>query len=220
MIRIDRQPRRPLWSTVLSMRIATRALVAILLASMAAPAIAGPPAIFRFESEEFWLNLHTFLYVLGRAENKFPDASREAVAGAPAEAQRGLQSLADAERPTWADAVTAYARGASRTDPVFERDAALLESRLADADDASTLDRTDLDSAVRDVLRRVAPIYRNGWWPAHRAANRAWVAAIGQLVNAKGPTVLDFITRAYQSPWPANGYPVHVAAYSNWAGAF
>ena len=51
------------------MRIATRALVAILLASMAAPAIAGPPAIFRFESEEFWLNLHTFLYVLGRAEN-------------------------------------------------------------------------------------------------------------------------------------------------------
>src|SRR2546427_3674970 len=196
MIRIDRQPRRPLWSTVLSMRIATRALVAILLASMAAPAIAGPPAIFRFESEEFWLNLHTFLYVLGRAENKFPDASREAVAGAPAEAQRGLQSLADAERQTWADAVTAYARGASRTDPVFERGAALLESRLADADDAPTLDRTDVDPAVRDILERAAPIYRRVWWPAHRAANRAWITATEQLVNANGRTVLDFITRA------------------------
>src|SRR5205823_4496031 len=149
---------------------ATRALVAILLASMAAPAIAGPPAIFRFESEEFWLNLHTFLYVLGRAEAKFPDASREPVAGAPAEAQRGLQSLADGERQTWADAVAAYGRGASRTDPTFERPAALLESRLADADDAPTLDGTDVEPAVRDVLERVAPVYRKVWWPAHRAA--------------------------------------------------
>jgi len=45
------------------MRIVTRALVVMLLASMAAPAIAAPPPIFRFESEDFWLNLHTFLYV-------------------------------------------------------------------------------------------------------------------------------------------------------------
>ncbi len=153
----------------------------MLVASMAVPAIAAPPPIFRFESDKFWLNLHTFLYVLGRAEDKFADAGRQAVAGAPADAQRGLQSLTDAERKTWADAVTAYARGASRTDPVFERDAALLESRLADADDASTLDRTDLDSAVRDVLRRVAPIYRKAWWPAHRAANRAWCHGVHEF---------------------------------------
>jgi hypothetical protein len=202
------------------MRIATRALVALLLASMAAPAIAGPPTIFRFESEEFWLNLHTFLYVLGRAEDKFPDASREAVARAPAEAQHGLQSLANAERQTWAGAVTAYARGASRTDPVFDRGAALLESRLADAADAPTLDRTDVDPAVRDVLERVAPIYRKAWWPEHRRANRAWVAATEPLLNANGRMVLDFITRAFQSRWPTNGYTVHVAAYSDWAGAF
>jgi hypothetical protein len=202
------------------MRIAARALVAMLLASMAAPAIAASPPIFRFESEEFWLNLHTFLYVLGRAENKFPDAALEAVAGAPADALRGLQLLNDAERKAWADAVTAYVRGASRSDPVFERDAALLESRLADADDAPTLNGTDVNPAVRDVLERVAPIYRRAWWPAHRAANQEWVAATEELVKANGQTVLDFVTRAYQSPWPPNGYPVHVAAYSNWAGAF
>src|SRR2546428_1480720 len=150
MIRIDRHPHRPLRSTVLSMRIATRAIVAILVVSIAAPAVTAPPPIFRFESDEFWLNLHSFLYVLGRAEDKFADARREAVAHAPAEAQRGLQSLTDVERQTWADAVAAYGRGASRTDPTFERPRALLESRLADADDAPTLDGTDVDPAVRD----------------------------------------------------------------------
>ncbi len=40
-------------------------------------------AIFVFHTGEFWLNLHHFLYVLGRAENKERDTSREAVAGAP-----------------------------------------------------------------------------------------------------------------------------------------
>jgi len=202
------------------MRIATCAIMAILVVSIAAPAVTAPSPIFRFESDEFWLNLHSFLYVLGRAEDKFADARREPVAHAPAEAQRGLQSLTDVERQTWADAVAAYGRGASRTDPLFERPAALLESRLADADDAPTLDGTDVDPAVRDVLERAAAIYRKVWWPAHRAANRAWITATAQLVNANGRTVLDFITRAYQSPWPADGYPVHVAAYSNWAGAF
>ena len=39
------------------------------------PAHAQAP-IFRFETDEFWLNLHKFLYVLGRAQNKAADASR------------------------------------------------------------------------------------------------------------------------------------------------
>src|SRR5438093_7549796 len=183
----------PLRSTVTSMRIAARAVVAILVVSIAAPAVTAPPPIFRFESDEFWLNLHSFLYVLGRAEDKFADARREAVAHAPAEALRGLQSLTDVERQTWADAVAAYGRGPSRTDPMSERPAALLYSRLADADDAPTLDGTDVDPAVREVLERAAPIYRQVWWPAHRAANRAWITATEQLVNANGRTVLDFI---------------------------
>ena len=53
----------------------TLVLTAVLLAQAAGP-------IFRFESDGFWLNLHHFLYVLGRAEAKIADAKREAVAGA------------------------------------------------------------------------------------------------------------------------------------------
>jgi hypothetical protein len=54
------------------------------------PQAASP--IFRIEIDEFWLNLRHFLYVLGQAESKAEDASREAVAGAPAES-RGARGL-------------------------------------------------------------------------------------------------------------------------------
>ncbi|HEU5130883.1 MAG TPA: hypothetical protein VFT26_02225, partial [Pyrinomonadaceae bacterium] len=39
--------------------------------------------IFVFHNDELWLNLHHFLYVLGRVENKTTDSSRTAVVSAP-----------------------------------------------------------------------------------------------------------------------------------------
>src|SRR5438093_1778022 len=61
--------------------------------------------IFVFHTDEFWLNLHHFLYVLARAENKERDASREAVGGAPADQDRGLGSLSEKDRAVWREAV-------------------------------------------------------------------------------------------------------------------
>jgi hypothetical protein len=58
------------------------ALVAVFAAvpgtQPAQPAPQSP--IFTIQSDDFWLNLHHFLYVLGRAELRAPDASRAAVA--------------------------------------------------------------------------------------------------------------------------------------------
>jgi hypothetical protein len=193
-------------------------LVAALLVP-AAPAHAQAP-IFKFESDEFWLNLHKFLYVLGRAQNKDPNASREAVAAAPGDAARGLASLTDAERQAWTDAVAAYTRGLSRQDPIRDRDLAALEGRLADIDEASNLASAMLDESLRALLERAAPVYRKAWWSSHRASNRAFISSTQQLLNARGATVLQFITRAYQMPWPAGGYPVHAVAYASWAGAY
>src|SRR5262245_54045338 len=180
------------------------ACVVVAMAIPSNPARAQAP-IFRFETDEFWLNLHKFLYVLGRAQNKSADASRDAVADAPGEADRGLASLTEAERTTWANAVTAYARGPSRPEPIFDRDAALLEGRLADVDDASGVDAANVDGPLRAVLEQAAPVYRKAWWPSHRAANRAWVSATQELVKAHGPSVLQFITRAYQMQWRTGG---------------
>jgi hypothetical protein len=76
--------------------------------------------IFVFHTDEFWLNLHHFLYVLARAENKESDASREAVVDAPADQERGLAKLSPKEQAIWRKAVASYAAGPSKKDMVFD----------------------------------------------------------------------------------------------------
>jgi hypothetical protein len=48
----------------------TKPLVAALVL-----ALQTPSAILRFEADGFWLNLHHFLYVLGRAQSMQPTRS-------------------------------------------------------------------------------------------------------------------------------------------------
>jgi hypothetical protein len=75
-------------------------LIAVLLA------LQTTAPIFRFETDGFWLNLHHFLYVLGRVEAKMPDITREAVAGAAADAAAAFDGLNPAERDAWRESVT------------------------------------------------------------------------------------------------------------------
>lgn len=97
--------------------------VLIALAAVATPAarsaVQAAP-IFRFHTDELWLNLHHFLYVLGRADAKMPDAGRAAVAGAPADSEQGLAALTAEEQRTWREAVAFYAAGPSRKDAIFD----------------------------------------------------------------------------------------------------
>ena len=198
------------------------ALVALVAAGVtlpAAPAAAQSP-IFKFESDEFWLNLHKFLYVLGRARNKSADASREAVAGAPADADRGLASLTESERKTWADAVTVYAQGLSRREPIFYCDLAVLEGRLADIDDARLVEGANLNASLRAVLEQAAPgVPQSVVVFAQCRQIALWVSSTEQLLKAQGPAVLQFITHVYLA-WPAGGYPVHVVDHALGAGAY
>ena len=189
-------------------------VLAVVLAAQAAL------PIFRFETDGFWLNLHHYLYVLGRVEAKMPDITREAVAGAPADEAEGLKVLTDAERQTWREAVSAYADGLSKLDMV--RDKTLFDTtnaiRRAAADrEAKTL---GIDPGAAAALDRAAPIYRKAWWPRHRDANRRWLQSMQEPLKKYGPPILAYITRAYQEPWMKDGYPVNVSAWSNWAGAY
>jgi len=176
--------------------------------------------IFIFHTGEFWLNLHHFLYVLGRAENKERDIQREAVSGAPADQERGLQKLNEAERKIWRDAVGAYAAGPSKKDVVFDDPMPAITNALSRVVDAKSLTSSEIDPGIRIILERATPIYRKAWWEEHREANRAWKKEIDALVDRHGTAVLAFITNAYKLDWPATGFPVHVSAYSNWAGAY
>lgn len=193
------------------MRVAAVAL--LLVAQTAAP-------IFRFETDGFWLNLHHFLYVLGRVEAKMPDITRDAVAGAPADEAEGLKALTDAERRAWRESVTVYASGLSRLETVFDRalyDVTNAVRRASPDRAASTL---QIDVAVAGALDRAAPIYRKAWWPRHREGNRKWLQSMQEPLQQHGPRILAFVTRAYQEPWMAGGFPVNVSGWSNWAGAY
>lgn len=197
----------------------TRAVACVLLAGTGLASAATTP-IFRFESDEFWLNLHHFLYVLGRAESKTRDASRAAVADAPADSERGLQALTAQERMVWTESITAYAKGLSQKDAVFDDPLSETTHTLALAHDSASLPPSAIDSSTRAILEAAAPIYRKAWWPKHQAQNRDLQVALEELLKLDGAGVLKFITRAYEMPWPASGYPVHLSAYSNWAGAY
>ena len=200
-----------------------RSLIAIvLLLSTCAVVPAAKPSnpIFIFHTDEFWLNLHHFLYVLGRAQNKTNDTAREAVTGAPADQEKGLAALTASERNIWNEAVSAYASGISKKDLVFDDPLTELTKALAQAGDARSLESAGVDPATAAILQRAAPVYRKAWWTRHKSANQAWVSAMQRYVDQHGPTVLSFITRAYQFKWPEAGYAVHLSAFANWAGAY
>jgi hypothetical protein len=178
-----------------------------------------PSPIFVFH-QPFWINLHHVLYVLGRVEAKMPDIKRRAVAGAPADQEAGLAALTDDERGVWRDSVGAYAKGLSRQDAVFDDELVRITGLLVRAGSAPSLAGAGIDAAVADILSRAAPVYRKAWWPRHDAANRKRVAELEELVARHGSAMLAYITRAYQEPWPADGFPIQIAAFSNWAGAY
>ncbi|MGI8835700.1 MAG: hypothetical protein ACR2H4_03565 [Pyrinomonadaceae bacterium] len=176
--------------------------------------------IFVFHTNEFWLNLHHFLYVLGRASNKERDTTREAVVGASEDQERGLKQLSTKEQQIWREAVASYAAGISKKDIVFDDPLPALTNALSRAGEAKSLSGSEIDPAISAILARAAPIYRKAWWSKHRDANRTWQKAIRALVDSHGTNVLAFITNAYMLQWPAAGFPVYAAAYSNWAGAY
>ena len=191
----------------------------VLLTTSLPVAAQAKDRIFVFHTDEFWLNLHHFLYVLGRAENKERDTAREAVSGAPADHESGLAKLNANEQKIWRDAVAAYAAGPSKKDVVFDDPMPAITNALARSQDSKSLG-AEVDPAIATILQRAAPIYRKAWWNKHRDANRTWQKSIQALVDRHGAAVLAFITRAYQMQWPSTGFPVHVSAYSNWAGAY
>ena len=179
----------------------------------------GSTSIFRFEADGFWLNLHHFLYVLGRAQAGMPDAKRRAVANAPVEQAMSIKGLNESDRLAWQQAVTFYAAGLSKQDTVFT--GALIEvtnaMRVPGTTGAKDLKiKPDLIA----TLERAAPIYRRVWWPSHEQANHARVREYSRLLDQHGNKVRDYVTRSYQIQWPKGGYTINISGYSNWAGAY
>src|SRR6185295_9890851 len=131
----------------------------------------------------FWLNLHHFLYVLGRAENKERDMARDAVAGAPADQERALAKLSAKDQKVWREAVISYAAGPSKKDIVFDEPLPAVTKALSSAGNAQSLSGAEIDPAIATILESAAPIYRKAWWQRQQEANRRWQKSIKALLD-------------------------------------
>ena len=198
-------------------------LGAVMLMVAAANPFAQPrPAYFEFTTNDFWLNLHHYLYVLGRAHNGASDAMQPAVATAPDDEKQGLALLTDEERQIWVRAVDSYSRGLSQQSSFFQTPLAPMTIGLAKTGDVPSFPVLTWNAANRETLERAAPVYRKAWWPRHRAMNERYLAELRQRsIDRDGPAIVAFLSGVYRIGVAETALSeTSVVAYSMWGGAF
>jgi len=194
-------------------------LAALTLLAVAAGTRAQEATLFSFRTG-FWLHLHHFLYVLGRADAGLPDSKRRAVAGAPADQTAGLAVATPDEIAAWRAAVAAYARGPSRLDAIADAELWRATAVLASLADEQPLLEAGLPGGMRTALDQAAPVYRRLWWPAHGRRSRTFVDELQTWLRLEGAVIMAYVSWVYEQRWPLEGFPVEVSSYSNWAGAY
>ncbi len=215
-------------STRQTMNVVTLAAVALAAAFTGTPeelrpgeaALKPHPQVIHLRTDGFWLNLHHFLYVLGRAEAGMPDAGRDAVRDAPIEQDSILPRLTPRERQIWREAVEYYAGGISRQDLIFHPPLIRITERLGEAGNDEAVTTLGLDEELAAVLDRAGAVYRRGWWPGHEGANARRARELLPLLEEHGSVLRSFLERVYDIPWPADGFHIHLSAFANWAGAY
>jgi hypothetical protein len=179
--------------------------------------------IFAFHSG-FWVNLHHFLYEQARRRDRLPLAAAAQPPEAPLPAS---VQLAPAEEQQWNRAVSYYAAQLAGQDLEFNGDMVLINNRLAELESCPEIEGSSaprcasgLRPGLMAALEEAAPIYRAHWWPAQDRANRAWIAAVGQLVQQHGAALSQALVGVYQASWPTNPIGVDVVAYAGPWGAY
>lgn len=191
------------------MTISRRTMLFSAASVVAGVARAQERPLFTFHNR-FWLNLHHFLYVLGRAKNNTSDSKRGSVIGAVTDGNP-LEALSQA--------VDLYSNGFSGKDVIFDRALIAVTRKIAAIEDNDLLP-DDLDSGALQALRDAASAYRRDWWPRHSDANRARISETEALVKQYGSKIAPQLARYWVNQWPATGFDVQVAAYANWGGAY
>ena len=181
-----------------------RSLPILLLAAVACASAAAPPAParppFAFQSN-FWVNLHHFVRAVGR--------------GMPAPAQ-----LSAAERSTWDEGVAFYRDRYSERDLLFDDGMVQIKEALRVVGGTESLGSAPLDPELKSTLERLAPVYRAHWWPAHDAANRAWIDAVQPLLARHGAALSRRVAASYGESWPSTPVPVDLSVQAGRVGAY
>ena len=156
--------------------------------------------LFAFQSN-FWVNLHHFARAVAR--------------GMPAPGE-----LSAAERSAWDAGVAFYRDRYMNRDLVFDEGMIEINNALRVVTGTASLGAAPLDPELKATLERLAPIYRAHWWPAHDAANRAWIAAVEPLLRRHGATLSRRIAASYDRSWPEAPIPVDLSVTAGPVGAY
>jgi hypothetical protein len=76
------------------------------------------------------------------------------------------------------------------------------------------------DAEARAVLEAFMPVYREHFWPRHGAMAREFAGDLEAELARHGEALLLATADELDADWGDAHYLTHVAAYTNWAGAF
>ena len=160
----------------------------------------SPSLPFTFH-DNFWLNLHHFVRAAGR--------------GLPATA-----ALSPDERAAWDAGVAFYAASYSKRDLLFDDGMVAIKRELRKCEGSANLDCASIDPDLKATLTRIAPIYRQYWWPEQYAANERWISAVQPLVYKYGAPLIRRIAAAYEVEWPSEPIPIDLSVAAGAVGAY
>jgi hypothetical protein len=164
----------------------------------------------------FWQNLHHFLYgsAWARRVAATPGTRSQAT---PLPPGSDVQ-LAPADRAVWDNAVSVYDREFASRNLLFDRAMGGIKLGLVDRDDSLT--GAPFDDELKTLLLSAAPIYRKYWWPAHDAANRAWIAEAARRAEPHAKPIIAKLTALYGVPWFISPVRVDVVRVALYQGAY
>lgn len=179
---------------------------------------APPPAASHFAiANDPWINLHHFLYHWARAEAPAPEPGPRRTPPVEVAERSQTSALTPEERQVWGAAVSYYQRELSQKDLLFDQGMVDLRSQIARIS-AHREALSGLPHAA--VFEPAMAVYRKHWWPAHEAANRAWIDQLQPKLARFEPILAPRLAEAFGGRFPTEQVRVDACVYSNWAGAY
>ena len=210
------------FGVVLWLGVALRSVPAQPTSAVASPLGCAVPATssarFAFESSP-WVNLHNFLVQNAKRVRGFDDDGL-AARGYLAEDTAVMRRLSENERARWAAAVDRFAAEQMTGKESIDSLVLNVSNPLAAASPNGNLDDVTIRPELKQLLREAMPIYRGGWWPAHDARNRRWIAAMQEQLRGREDCLARRAEEVFRAPWPAEVIRVDASVYANWFGAY
>jgi hypothetical protein len=161
----------------------------------------APTFVFQ---NNFWVNLHQFLY---------------AEAGRRQAGRSTMVADGDEERTAWQSALDTYA-GLLKRSQVFDSGLVAINDALARISGGDSLADGSIEAAIRTALNHAAPVYRARAWPRHRQANDAWIAAMQPQVDRHAAALTRALANAYHVTWPAKPILIDVSVEAGVYGGY